>query len=416
MATRRFINVEDLIMAVQEYPELYDKSHEKHSDLPHCKLLWERITKQFVDEYDRLAARKQSKEVEKIKTKWRSIRDSFIKELKAEKADQRSGSGASRRTPYCHTPLLRFLRPLVQDRGTEDNFEAILDDSNDGPALSILDESPDTSMDTLTTVNLDDIADDELPSVSAASSAQPESPGEGPPTQRPNTAESLRKQASARVSAARGQARSANVQMAGAVSSLVGMMKNQESIVSRSLQDKSGSTISHQYQQHIDTLRTQLAESNEMLRKERQLFQEQLHNLGQQHRQQIDLLMHHQSSSLYHSVMSLLPLMEQVPRHRLIHCQCSLLDAVKNHLDYSAPPTRPPSAWQPSPTQPYHGPSPNQSYQGYQPPHSFPITSAEETTTYTQLSQGSTASTHTSASSQPSSGKYPFFPENDNKF
>ncbi|XP_068102452.1 uncharacterized protein [Hyperolius riggenbachi] len=413
---RSFINVEDFIMAVQERPELYDKKNDLYSDLQHARRVWEEITKQFVPEYDKFPSRKQAKELEKMKTKWRSIRDSFVKELKVEKDEQRSGSGASKRTPYCHTRLLSFLRPLVQARGTEDNFDALMDDSNEAPAATNRDSSPEHSFEDLTTINVDDIVeDDSMTSESPTPSTSTPRPDAQPATDKAN-AETTRSEArrpAVRPTSARGQSRTANVQMAGAVSSLVGMMRNQESMVSRRLQDPS-SGLSQQYLQHIEMLKNQLDESNQVLQKERQMFQEQIQSLHMQHRHEIDRIMQHQNSQVYYSVMSLLPFMEQVPRHRLIQCQCSLLECIKSHFEFSTATSRPPSAWQPSHTQPYQGPSPSQSYQSYQQGPSFPPSQADERPVYTQLG-GSMQPSPLNTSPQQIGGNYSLFHEQDPK-
>ncbi|XP_068087967.1 uncharacterized protein [Hyperolius riggenbachi] len=354
--------------------------------------------------------------VEKMKTKWRSIRDSFVKELKVEKDEQRSGSGSSKRTPYCHTRLLSFLRPLVQARGTEDNFDALMDDSNEAPAATNRDSSPEHSFEDLTTINVDDIAeDDSMTSESPTPSTSTPRPDAQPATDKAN-AETTRSEArrpAAHPASARGQSRTTNVQMARAVLSLVGMMCNQESMVSRRLQDTS-SGLSQQYLQHIEMLKYQLDESNQVLQKERQMFQEQIQSLHMQHRHEIDWIMQHQNSQVYYSVMSLLPLMEQVPRHCLIQCQCSLLECIKSHFEFSTAPSRPPSAWQPSHTQSYQGPSPSQSYQSYQHGPSFPPSQADKRPVYTQLGGGMQPSPP-NTSSQQISGNYSFFPEQDPK-
>ncbi|XP_068089509.1 uncharacterized protein [Hyperolius riggenbachi] len=304
---------------------------------------------------------------------------------------------------------------------TEDNFEALLDDSNNARALESWDASPEASAEGLTTINVDDIAADDEDCMSVEPTTASTSislPAEQPDTEETTTEtpRSEPRRPSVCPAVAHGLGRSANVQMAGAVSSLVGMMRNQEAMVSRRLHDSASSSLSQQYLQHIDTLKKKLDYSNQQLQKERQLFQEQLQSIGMQHRHKIDRLMQHQNSQVYYAVMSLLVLMEQIPRHRLIQCQCSLLEAVKSHLDFSTPPSRPPSAWQPSPTQPYQGPPPSQQYQDYHPGlptgPSFPPSKAEQWPIYTQLCGGMQTSTPTT-SSQSTSGSYHFFPKQE---
>ncbi|XP_068136482.1 uncharacterized protein [Hyperolius riggenbachi] len=79
--------------------------------------------------------------VKDIKTRWRSVKDNFLRELKAEREESRSGAGASRRTPYRFKDHLQFLRPVLEQRLSEDN---IIDDEEETEQDSSMNVTEDT--------------------------------------------------------------------------------------------------------------------------------------------------------------------------------------------------------------------------------------------------------------------------------
>ncbi|XP_068106006.1 uncharacterized protein [Hyperolius riggenbachi] len=135
-------STEELIVRVQEHPELYDKGHAMYKDAHRTRLVWMRITKVFYeDEWSSLSDAQKDRKMKDIKTRWRSIKDNFLRELKAEKNEARSGAGASRRTPYRFKDHLNFLRPVLEPRLSEDNIDM---DDNSG-AMDISEENEDST-------------------------------------------------------------------------------------------------------------------------------------------------------------------------------------------------------------------------------------------------------------------------------
>ncbi|XP_068125811.1 5' exonuclease Apollo isoform X2 [Hyperolius riggenbachi] len=59
---------------------------------------------------------------EKYKTRWRSMRDAYVKFLRRKAETERSGSGASKRKDYQFAQQLTFLNASVEPRETQDNF------------------------------------------------------------------------------------------------------------------------------------------------------------------------------------------------------------------------------------------------------------------------------------------------------
>ncbi|XP_075716116.1 uncharacterized protein LOC142751027 [Rhinoderma darwinii] len=83
--------------------------------------------------------------VQDIKTRWRSCRDQFRREM-GERG--RSGDGASRKRPYIYTKQLMFLKDIMEMRTTTDNLEDTAEENDFGeslqepPAPNVLPPSP----------------------------------------------------------------------------------------------------------------------------------------------------------------------------------------------------------------------------------------------------------------------------------
>ncbi|XP_068098794.1 uncharacterized protein [Hyperolius riggenbachi] len=85
--------------------------------------IWMQIAQTFyTDEWDDFTDLQREELGFEAKTRWRSVKDSYIKDLKLELQESRSGAGASTRTPYKFRQNMQFLRPYVELRETEDNI------------------------------------------------------------------------------------------------------------------------------------------------------------------------------------------------------------------------------------------------------------------------------------------------------
>ncbi|XP_036385990.1 uncharacterized protein LOC118778531 [Megalops cyprinoides] len=93
---------EKLILAVYEYPELYNSTLPIYRNIDRKANAWRSIGALV------------GLSGEEAKRKWKNLRDRYIKEVKAER--QRSGpeSGSQKQWRYRH--ILEFLKPFVRDR------------------------------------------------------------------------------------------------------------------------------------------------------------------------------------------------------------------------------------------------------------------------------------------------------------
>ncbi|XP_068119587.1 uncharacterized protein [Hyperolius riggenbachi] len=174
-------STEDLIVRVQMYPELYDKGHSRYKDLIHARAVWMEIAEHFYAEHWYSYSDLQREVIMlEVKTRWRSVKDAYIKDLKIEVEESRSGSGASRRNPYKFKKNLEFLRNCVELRPTEDNICVDLDsdednsniDPADAPAdASVLSQSPSDSQTQPVSVDAHSSATNAAPAASKSSSS-----------------------------------------------------------------------------------------------------------------------------------------------------------------------------------------------------------------------------------------------------
>ncbi|XP_068129352.1 uncharacterized protein [Hyperolius riggenbachi] len=129
---RKTFSTEELIVRVQLYPQLYDKGHTLYKDPSHTRLVWFEIAEHFFAEhwYTTLQDAEKEELMLECKTRWRSVKDAYIKDLKLEIHESRSGSGLSKRKPYKFAQNMEFLRPCVELRNTEDNLTMVVCDSD----------------------------------------------------------------------------------------------------------------------------------------------------------------------------------------------------------------------------------------------------------------------------------------------
>ncbi|XP_068115168.1 uncharacterized protein [Hyperolius riggenbachi] len=116
--------IEDLIRKVQANPCIFDKGDKKHSDHNYCRKIWTRITSSFFSHWNELPSKIQNQKIEEMKRKWRSVKDTFKKELQKKKNLERSGSVRNYRPRYRHFEILSFLTPYFEGRSTEDRFSS----------------------------------------------------------------------------------------------------------------------------------------------------------------------------------------------------------------------------------------------------------------------------------------------------
>ncbi|XP_077136871.1 uncharacterized protein LOC143793761 [Ranitomeya variabilis] len=105
-----------LISLVQERVPLWDGRDPLHSINTTLRRLWNEVAQALWDGWDNAPPRVRSAFVDKVRTRWRSMKDRFNKDLRQE-SRAASGSGARIRL-YKYHRVLSFLRPVLAQRAT----------------------------------------------------------------------------------------------------------------------------------------------------------------------------------------------------------------------------------------------------------------------------------------------------------
>uniref|UniRef100_T1HA02 Uncharacterized protein n=3 Tax=Rhodnius TaxID=13248 RepID=T1HA02_RHOPR len=104
------MDIETLIRAVQQHPALWDTHHPDYKSKVIKHEAWIQVGKTLFEEFNWLSAEQQKLRIQDVTTKWRTVRDNYVRNLKKQAEGERSGWSAKRIKGYVHGELLSFLR------------------------------------------------------------------------------------------------------------------------------------------------------------------------------------------------------------------------------------------------------------------------------------------------------------------
>ncbi len=104
---------EDLIEAIKQYPNLWEKGTSEYRDSEMSKNSWDAVSAIV------------GKSIDECKTRWRTLRDSY---RKVSKEYIPSGSGRRKRKSFAYSEVMSFLSQSQKKPKTSTNFE---DDEKD---------------------------------------------------------------------------------------------------------------------------------------------------------------------------------------------------------------------------------------------------------------------------------------------
>ncbi|XP_068135525.1 uncharacterized protein [Hyperolius riggenbachi] len=118
-----WFTTENLIIKIQNSPELYDKTLPGHKDHQRLHDIWRNIAHEFLGEkWEKLSPKTQEAKVGLLRKRWKSVRDSYKKELEKQYQESKSGCGSSQRTRYKFCGILEFMRKHHESAETEDSL------------------------------------------------------------------------------------------------------------------------------------------------------------------------------------------------------------------------------------------------------------------------------------------------------
>ncbi|XP_077119084.1 uncharacterized protein LOC143775125 [Ranitomeya variabilis] len=111
------IHNETLINLVEANPSIWDQSDSTHHDIVKNRKLWDQIICHFDPRYMEKSTTSKKKIADAVHTRWKSIRDRFVRDYRNNHNAQ-SGSSGKRVTPYVHYDQLLFLQKTLSQRST----------------------------------------------------------------------------------------------------------------------------------------------------------------------------------------------------------------------------------------------------------------------------------------------------------
>ncbi|XP_054278396.1 uncharacterized protein LOC128996895 [Macrosteles quadrilineatus] len=105
-------DIEHLIRLVEDEPCLWDKKLTEYSDRNFRDRAWRTICERFYQDWDSIDVKSQDAKVKDLKSKWRNIRDTFMRSL------SKSGEPGHKRKKYIYSEHLEFLLNASDKRQT----------------------------------------------------------------------------------------------------------------------------------------------------------------------------------------------------------------------------------------------------------------------------------------------------------
>ncbi|KOB67397.1 Dihydrouridine synthase domain containing protein [Operophtera brumata] len=110
------IQAETLITLVQERPVLWDKTEDVYKDKNLKLAAWREVCLILKPNFDELDEKERKQYGKQVSTKWNNIRDSWLKTVKKQKDESKSGSSAKKTRNYLYNEQLMFLKKVSEPR------------------------------------------------------------------------------------------------------------------------------------------------------------------------------------------------------------------------------------------------------------------------------------------------------------
>ncbi|KAJ1522956.1 hypothetical protein ONE63_002093 [Megalurothrips usitatus] len=120
------METEQLIAEIERRPGIYDSGCPQYQDRVAKWTLWCEVCEIMTPRWHHLDEDRKAARVKELQKRWKSLRDSFMKELKLQREMQRTGQTANRKK-YVFFDQMTFLMPCLEaDRGVRSSGGLIL--------------------------------------------------------------------------------------------------------------------------------------------------------------------------------------------------------------------------------------------------------------------------------------------------
>lgn len=110
------METEQLIAEIERRPGIYDSGCPQYQDRVAKWTLWCEVCEIMTPRWHHLDEDRKAARVKELQKRWKSLRDSFMKELKLQREMQRTGQTANRKK-YVFFDQMTFLMPCLEARG-----------------------------------------------------------------------------------------------------------------------------------------------------------------------------------------------------------------------------------------------------------------------------------------------------------
>lgn len=110
------METEQLIAEIERRPGIYDSGCPQYQDRVAKWTLWCEVCEIMTPRWHHLDEDRKAARVKELQKRWKSLRDSFMKELKLQREIQRTGQVANRKK-YVFFDQMTFLMPCLEARG-----------------------------------------------------------------------------------------------------------------------------------------------------------------------------------------------------------------------------------------------------------------------------------------------------------
>ncbi|XP_076054585.1 uncharacterized protein LOC143033254 [Oratosquilla oratoria] len=115
-------NTEEFISEVEKRPALWDPSKEEYKNKNKKEEAWSEVCRSTYQNYEEKTEEEKKQIVKELQTRWKSIRDAYIRNFKKLKDESKSGRGAVKTHRYVFAEQLSFLGKVGENRGTTDTL------------------------------------------------------------------------------------------------------------------------------------------------------------------------------------------------------------------------------------------------------------------------------------------------------
>ncbi|GLG92830.1 hypothetical protein R5R35_007473 [Gryllus longicercus] len=116
------VDTEMLIKEVENRPVLWDPSFDEYKNKFKKTEAWEEICTIFDPTFFSKTNMEKKIQVIEITSKWRTVRDNYIRSLKKQEEHEKTGGAAKRHSKYTYEPLLSFLKKSKELRANDSSL------------------------------------------------------------------------------------------------------------------------------------------------------------------------------------------------------------------------------------------------------------------------------------------------------